>query len=271
MKILDLERLANEVKTDLIKLHNRTHTSHIGSEFSSIDIMIELYYEIMDVSPANYSMTDRDYFVLSKGHAAPALYDILYRRGFITKDYFESYGKEGSQLTEHPTREVFGVDTATGSLGHGLPIASGMAYSLKYSNMKGRVFCLLSDGECQEGSTLEAANFAGRMKLDNLIAIIDNNGLQGYERTLNIQSIRSVRDKFLASKWSVNVVNGHNYSDMHNNFMKIPFLGGLPSLLIANTIKGNGVKEMEDKLEWHYKSPSDEEVSIFIKQLGDSR
>ena len=271
MKIPNLEKLANEVKTDLIKLHNRTHTSHIGSEFSSVDIMIELYYEIMDISPSSYLTTNRDYFILSKGHAAPALYDILYRRGFITKDSFESYGEEGSLLAEHPKKEVFGIDTATGSLGHGLSIASGIAYSLKYSNTRYKVFCLLSDGECQEGSTFEAANFAGRMNLDNLVAIIDNNGLQGFERTLNLQSIRSVSDKFLASKWTVNTVNGHDYSDLRSKFMKIPFEIDKPSLLIANTIKGNGVKEMEDKLEWHYKSPSDEEVPIFIKNLGDSK
>ena len=269
MKIQNLKKLANEIRVDLINLHNRTHTSHIGSEFSSIDILLELYYEIMKISPANYSAIDRDYFVLSKGHAAPALYDILLRRGFISRDTFNSYGGNGSTLTEHPERETYGIDVSTGSLGHGLSIAAGMAYSLKYSNMKGRVFCLLSDGECQEGSVHEAASFAGRMNLDNLVAVIDNNGLQGYERTDNIQSIRSVKDKFLTSKWSVHTMNGHDYSELRSNLKKIPIKEGAPSLFIANTIKGNGVREMEDKLEWHYKSPSDEEVSIFIKQLGD--
>lgn len=269
MEIQNLESLANEIKADLIKLHNRTHTSHIGSEFSSIDIMLELYYEIMNISPDNYLTTDRDYFILSKGHAAPALYDILYRRGFISRGNFDTYGNNGTQLAEHPKRETNGIDASTGSLGHGLSIATGMAYSIKYSKNKGRVFCLLSDGECQEGSTLEAATFAGRMKLDNLIAIIDNNGLQGYERTSNIQSIRSVKDKFLASGWGVNTMNGHDFSDMRSNLMKVPFEEGRPSLLIANTVKGKGVDEMEDKLEWHYKSPSDREVFSFIKQLGD--
>jgi transketolase len=253
----------------LIKLHNRTHTSHIGSEFSSIDIMIELYYEIMNISPAPSLITDRDYFILSKGHAAPALYDILCRKGFISRDTFDTYGRNGSQLTEHPKRETYGIDASTGSLGHGLSIAAGMAYSLRYSSMKGRVFCLLSDGECQEGSTLEAANFAGRMKLDNLVAIIDNNGLQGYERTSSIQSISSVKEKFLASKWAIKTINGHDYSEMRSNLMKIPLEEDRPSLFIANTIKGKGVQEMENKLEWHYKSPSDAEVSLFKKQLGD--
>ncbi|MCL6090739.1 MAG: transketolase [Candidatus Thermoplasmatota archaeon] len=253
-----------------MRLHNRTHTSHIGSEFSSLDIMVELYFDVMDITPQNFSSLDRDYFIISKGHAAPALYDVLFRRGFITKDAFESYGKEGSQLAEHPKREVFGVDTATGSLGHGLSIAAGMAYSLKYSNMKGKVYCLLSDGECQEGSTIEAANFAGRMKLDNLIAVIDNNRLQGYERTSNIQNIASVKNKFEASSWSVSEMNGHDFQDMRSKFLNTPFKTGEPSLLIANTLKGKGVLEMEDKLEWHYKSPSDVEVENFIKQLGGS-
>lgn len=269
MKIQNLENLANEIRADLIKLHNRTRTSHIGSEFSCVDIMVELYYDIMNISPENNSMTAKDYFILSKGHAAPALYSILYRRGFISKDTFVSYGKNGSSLAEHPKRETYGINASTGSLGHGLPIASGMAYSLKYLENKGRVFCLLSDGECQEGSTLEAALFAGRMKLENLIAIVDNNGLQGYERTSSIQSISSVKDKFLASGWAVSVMDGHDYYEMRSNFLKVPLLESKPSLLIANTIKGKGVREMEDKLEWHYKSPSDVEVFPFLKQLGD--
>lgn len=261
--------MANEIRVDLIKLHNKTHSSHIGSEFSSIDIMLELYYEIMNISPENYLTTDRDYFILSKGHAAPALYDILYRKGYISKNIFNSYGENGSLLAEHPKRETYGIDASTGSLGHGLSIANGMAFSIKYSEKNGRVFCLLSDGECQEGSTLEAATFAGRMRLDNLIAIIDNNGLQGYERTSSIQSINSVQDKFYASGWSVDTVNGHDYSDMRSKFMGIPFEKGKPSLLIANTVKGKGVAEMENKLEWHYKSPSDHEVFAFIEELGD--
>lgn len=260
--------MASEIRVDLIKLHNKTHTSHIGSEFSSIEIMLELYYEIMNISPENYLKTDRDYFILSKGHAAPALYDILYRKGYISKDIFNSYGDNGSLLSEHPKRGTYGIDASTGSLGHGLSIATGIAYSLKYSQNQGRIFCLLSDGECQEGSTLEAATFAGRMRLDNLIAIIDNNGLQGYEQTSNIQSIKSVEKKFSASGWAVNNVNGHDYSDMHSKFIGIPFQNGKPSLLIANTVKGKGVAEMENKLEWHYKSPSDHEVSTFIEELG---
>ena len=266
-----MKDLANEIRIDLIKLHNRSHTSHIGSEFSSVDIMIELYYEIMNISPENVSQLDRDYFVLSKGHAAPALYDVLFRRGFMSQKTFESYGKDGSLLTEHPKRDTSGVDTATGSLGHGLSIAAGIAYSLKYSSMKGNVYCLLSDGECQEGSTIEAMNFAGRMKLDNLIAIVDSNRLQGYERTESVQGIDSVKNKFISSLWSAREMNGHDFLDMRSNFQNIPIEEGRPSLLIAHTIKGKGVREMEDRLEWHYKSPSDIEVDNFIKQLGDNK
>lgn len=253
-----------------MRLHNKTHTSHIGSEFSSVDIMVELYFDVMDINPKNHSALNRDYFVLSKGHAAPALYNILFRRGFIPKEILDSYGKEGSLLAEHPKRDVPGIDTATGSLGHGLSIATGIAYSLKCSHLSGRVYALLSDGECQEGSTLEAASFAGRMGLDNLIAIVDNNDLQGYERTSVIQSIKSINDKFVASRWSVKEMNGHNYAEMKSKFSQVPFEFSKPSLLIAKTVKGKGVKEMEDRLEWHYKSPSDIDVENFIKQLGES-
>lgn len=253
---------------DLVKLHNRTHTSHIGSEFSSLDIMVELYYEIMNITPQNFASFDRDYFILSKGHAAPALYDILFRRGFITRKTLDSYGESGSPLTEHPKRDISGIDASTGSLGHGLSMASGFAYSLKCSNFRGKVYALLSDGECQEGSTLEAANFAGRMKLNNLVAIVDNNGLQGYERTFNIQDISSVAEKFASSGWSVRRIDGHDYNQMKVQFSNIPFEPTRPSLLIADTVKGKGIREIEDKLEWHYKSPSNAEVVDFINELG---
>lgn len=255
----------------MVRLHNRTHTSHIGSEFSTIDILVELYFDVMNITPQNYHTIDRDYFVLSKGHAAPALYDILFRKSFISQEIFNSYGVEGSILSEHPKMCVPGIDTATGSLGHGLSIASGIAYSLKFSNFSGKVYVLLSDGECQEGATIEAANFAGRMGLDNLIAIVDNNGLQGYERTSKIQNIDSVKDKFRSSNWYVSEMNGHDYSEMKNKFSEISIEPPRPSLFIANTIKGKGVSEMEDKLEWHYKSPSDDDVENFIRQLGGSR
>ena len=259
--------MANKIRVDLVRLHNRTHTSHIGSEFSSVDIMIELYFEIMNITPQSYSTRTRDYFILSKGHASPALYDILYRKGFISREVFESYGKDGSPLAEHPSREILGIDSATGSLGHGLSIAAGIAYSLKCSNVEGRVFCLLSDGECQEGSTIEAANFSGRMKLDNLVAIVDNNGLQGYERTSNIQNIASVKNKFASSHWFVEEMDGHNFKNMRTSLSSLPKEKDKPSLLVANTLKGKGVKSIEDKLEWHYKSPSDAEVENFINQI----
>lgn len=262
-----MQELANEIRKDLIKLHNRTHTSHIGSEFSSVDIMVELYYEIMKTDNSRADFIDSDYFILSKGHAAPALYDILYRRGFISKEVFDSYGVNGTILAEHPNIEVKGVVCATGSLGHGLPIGSGIAYSLMKMKKSQRVFVLLSDGECQEGSTIEAANFAGRMKLDNLVAIVDNNGLQGFERTSNIQKIEAVQAKFSSSNWSVAEIDGHDYSAMKKSFSRIPLETGKPSLFIANTVKGKGIKAMEDRLEWHYRSPSDTNVNEFIREL----
>ncbi len=265
-----MKELANEIRSDLIRLHNRTHTSHIGSEFSSIDIMVELYFDIMNIEPKNFQGSDRDYFVLSKGHAAPALYDILCKKGFISKAEFDTYGTDGTMLSEHPNNKIKGVDVSTGSLGHGLSIAAGIAYSFKASKKGGFVYCLLSDGECQEGSTIEAVNFAARLNLDNLIAIVDNNGLQGFEKTSNIQTITSVMEKFTSSGWVVNEINGHDFLQMHSEFSDLPLESGKPSLFIADTVKGKGVKEMENKLEWHYKSPSDDQVEKFISQLGEN-
>ena len=232
--------------------------------------MVELYFDIMNIKPENYDSIDRDYFILSKGHAAPALYDILYRKGFITKTEFETYGTNGTILSEHPNNLIKGIEVSTGSLGHGLSIAAGIAYSNKISKKnRGRIFCILSDGECQEGSVLEGASFAGRMNLANLIVIIDNNGLQGYERTENIQNIESVRQKFLASGWAIREIDGHDFTQMHFAFKNLPLEPNKPSLFIANTIKGKGVKEMENKLEWHYKSPTNEQADNFLKELGE--
>lgn len=265
----NLKNIANEIRIELVKLHNRSNTSHIGSEFSALDIMIELYYEVMNINPNNFSSKDRDYFILSKGHAAPALYAILYRRGFITRQVLEAYGSNGSILAEHPSRDIHGVDTISGSLGHGLSIGSGIAFALKNSNLKGKVYVLLSDGECEEGSTIEAANFAGRMNLDNIIAIIDNNELQAYEITSNIQNINSVKDKFRSSGWAIKTVNGHDYVKLKTVFYSTPFEVNKPLLVIANTVKGKGVKAMEGKMEWHYKSPSDFDAEKFIRELED--
>jgi len=250
-------------------LHNRTRTSHIGSEFSAVDIMVELYYNVMNITPENFHSNERDYFILSKGHSAPALYEILYRKGFLGKVLLDNYGENGSVLAEHPKKGIPGIDVSTGSLGHGLSIASGIAYSLRLSKLKGRVYVLMSDGECQEGSTLEAANFAGRMNLNNLVAIIDNNGFQGYDATSEIQPIDSVISKFVSSGWSHKTINGHDFEEMEREFHSVPFNAEKPSLVVANTVKGKGIREMENRLEWHYKSPSDTELLGFIKQLEE--
>jgi transketolase len=231
--------------------------------------MVELYYNVMDITPENFHSNERDYFILSKGHSAPALYEILYRKGFFGKVMLDKYGENGSVLAEHPNRGIPGIDVSTGSLGHGLSIAAGIAYSLRMSKLKGKVYVLMSDGECQEGSTLEAATFAGRMNLDNLVAIVDNNGLQGYDATSDIQPIDSVITKFLSSGWSYRTLNGHDFDQMEREFHSVPFDAGKPSLVVANTVKGKGIREMENRLEWHYKSPSDTELLGFIKQLEE--
>jgi transketolase len=263
-----LEDIARQIRVELVRLHNRTNASHIGSEFSALDVMVLLYYEVMDITPQNFPSKDRDFFILSKGHAAPALYALLYRRGFITKEAFDSYGSNGTVLAVHPSRDVYGVDAASGSLGHGLSIGSGIALALRKLHPGRKVYVLLSDGECEEGSTVEAAVFAGRMGLDNLVAVVDNNGLQAYDPIEAIQDMSSTKAKFESSGWEVREVNGHSYPEMREVFRQLPFKEGRPSLIVAHTVKGKGVKEMEGKIEWHYKAPSDSQVRRFVEELG---
>ena len=252
--------ISNEIKKDLIRKHAESKTPHIGSEFSCLDILMALYFDVM---------TSKDKFVLSKGHAAPALYAVLSRKGIMSKGLYDSYGKDGSVLSEHPSHGTPGITVATGSLGHGLPIAVGMALAGKLDHKQGRVFVLLSDGEMQEGSTMEAMNSAPRFGLDNLIAIIDSNKWQAYDRTSDIVSMNKIEGEFAASGWFTTKINGHDKKQIVNILKKVPLNPSRPSLIIADTVLGKGVKSMEDNLDSHYKPPSPEQVGRYVAELGD--
>jgi transketolase len=235
---------------------HRANASHVGSCLSIVDLLAVLYSEVLRVDPAVPDDPSRDRFVLSKGHAAAAVYATLATRGFFPEAWLETYGDDGGRLAGHLTRHgAPGVEVSTGSLGHGLPIACGMALAGKRLKQPQRVFCLLSDGECDEGSTWETALFAPHHRLDNLVAIIDSNRIQSFGRVEEVLDLEPFADKWKAFGWSVAAVNGHQHAALRRVFAELPLEPGRPTAIIAHTVKGKGVPFMEDRLEWHYRSP----------------
>ena len=267
MKI-NYEKTAKEIRKMVLEMKFASQSSHIGSAFSCVDILTVLYFKILRINPEKPKAENRDRFILSKGHAGSALYATLAERGFFRKKILEDYCQNGKKLAGHATKDcVPGVEVSTGSLGHGLPIGAGMALAGKKDNKKYRVFVLMSDGECDEGSNWEAALFASHHKLDNLVAIIDYNKFQAFGKTNEILNLEPLKDKWTAFGWSVKEINGHNYSEIKESLKAIPFKKNKPSIVIAHTIKGKGISFMEGRLEWHYKSPKKDEFELAIKEL----
>ena len=253
---------------EMRKSRGRMHTvgSHFGSAMSIVDILSVLYFRILRIpSPADPA---RDRFLLSKGHAASAWYATLARKGFCPADLLEQYARNGGPLCGHPVRgAVCGIEASTGSLGHGLPIGTGMAWAARSDGTGARVFVLMGDGEVQEGSVWEAAILGSRLKLDNLAAIVDANNLQGFDRVENIQPIRTLPGKFAAFGWGVREADGHDHAALEEAFSALPFEPGKPSVLIAHTVKGKGIKEMEGKFESHYLSVPRDKVDAYLQEL----
>lgn len=261
-------QISKEIRKKVLKMTYESGTAHIGSSLSVVDILTVLYFKILNIDPQNPWSDQRDRFILSKGHAAAALYAILAQRGFFSEEILNSYCQDGGKLPGHVTRGcASGVEVSAGSLGHGLPMGAGMAIAAKNDEKKCRIFVLMSDGECEEGSVWEAAMFASCHQLDNLISIVDYNKLQAFGRTNEIMALEPLKEKWIAFGWQVKEIDGHNFSEIENSLSKIPFEKGKPSLLIAHTIKGKGVSFMEDKLESHYKKLTEEEHKQALKEL----
>lgn len=267
----DITTITKVLRKQIVDLHAISNTSHIGSSLSCIDLLAVLYYKVLRVDPGSSLSEGRDVFILSKGHAAPALYSVLANRGFFDGEILSNYGSDGTSLFEHPEiASVPGVEVSTGSLGHGLSIGVGMALGLKKKNLKSRVFVLVSDGECQEGSVWEAAMIAPQLALDNLICIVDYNNLQGFSQTSNIQSHDKIIGRFRSSGWACEEINGHDLDQIEVAFSSVPLQLGKPSLILARTVKGKGIKEIENKLEWHYLSPSREQAARFKEEIDSA-
>ena len=242
---------------------------HIPASLSLVEILSVLYYEILKMDPKNPKSPDRDRFILSKGHACVALYAVLADMGFFDRAYLDTFAKRGSILGGHPDmRKVPGIEASTGALGHGFPFGIGLALAGKMDKKDYRVFILMGDGECQEGSIWEAALFAPKHNLDNVVAIIDYNGFQAMDSLDDIVPIDPLAEKWKAFGWAVEEVDGHDISALRKVFKKAPFVKGKPSLIIAKTTKGKGVSFMENSPIWHFRLPNEAEMKIACDELG---
>jgi len=263
--------IANEVRRFILRMHAKSGSSHIASSFSCVEILVALYFGIMRLNPSNPFDPGMDRFILSKGHAASALYAVLALRGFFPKKFLSNYCMEGG-IPGHSSKGCLpGVEVTTGSLGHGLSMGVGIALAGKHDKADYRVFVLLSDGECEEGSVWEAAIFASHHHLDNLVAIVDYNKMQALGPTERILSLEPFAEKWKSFNWEVKEIQGHNIKEIIDASKEIPFSSNKPSVLIAHTIKGKGVSFMENNILWHYKSPGSQELKLGLKELRDKR
>lgn len=260
--------LATKIRRDVLRMVHSSKGSHIGSSLSMADLLAVLYGGILQIDPARPDWPDRDRFILSKGHGCAAVYAVLAEKGFFPLGQLDTYYGDGSALAGHITDTgVPGVDASTGSLGHGLSMACGMATVGKRDGRPYRVFVLLSDGECDEGSTWEAVLFAPHHRLDNLIAIVDHNKIQSLGRVEEVLNLEPFADKWRAFGWRVREIDGHDLEEIERMLRAAPFEAGRPSCVIAHTVKGKGVSFMENKLLWHYRAPNDEELRQALNEL----
>jgi transketolase len=251
----NLKILSNNIRKQILKIANSAKSSHVGSSLSIVDILIVLYKFFLK----------KNIFILSKGHACLSLYCVLQRFNYITYKVLKSFGKNNSILLSHVSHKVPGVEFSTGSLGHGLPYAVGRALAEKINKKKRKIYVLLSDGELNEGTTWESLLFASFHKLDNLIIIVDYNKIQSLDFTKNILQLEPLNKKFTSFGCFVKIIDGHNYDQIYKSLLCKN--KNKPYVIIANTIKGKGVKFMEHTVLWHYKSPDDKELSAAIREL----
>jgi len=268
-KVGKYKQIAKELRKMIIDISFRNNGHHIGSALSCLDILTGLYFHAMKIDPNNLQDPKRDWFVLSKGHAALAQYVVLAKRGFFPEEALQEFLVNGSLLGAHPDKDcVPGVEVSTGSLGHGLSIACGVALAAKKDKNPRRAFAVLGDGECQEGSVWEAIMFAGYHKLDNLIAVIDYNNLQAFGKVDDVLDLDSLSRKFESFNWKACEIDGHDMDQIIKVLDKLPFEKGKPSVIIAKTIKGKGASLMENKLESHYMGLNQEQRDEIIKELS---
>lgn len=268
-KVLELSRIANNMRVSIIEGVYNAKCGHPGGSLSIADVMTYLYFEEMNVDPKNPDDPHRDRFVLSKGHTAPALYAALAERGYFPKEDIKTLRKTSSYLQGHPDMKgIPGVDMSTGSLGQGISAACGMALSAKLSGDSYRVYSVLGDGESEEGQVWEAAMFAAHYKLDNLVAILDLNGLQIDGKITEVMNPTPHDEKFLAFGWNVITIDAHDFNQIESAFMQAREVKGKPTVIIAKSVKGKGVSYMENACEWHGQAPKEDLYKVAIADLA---
>ena len=263
----DLQRKSVQYRQDLLRLIKAAKAGHTGGDLSCLDILNVLYNRILRVSPETFKSPDHDHFIQSKGHCAEALFVVLADRGFFPAKDLETLNRYGSHYIGHPTREVYGVEQNTGALGHGLAVAVGLALAGKMDRKDYRVFCLLGDGELAEGSNWEAAMTAAHYRLDNLVAIVDRNGLQITGSTEDVCQLSPLDEKFEAFGFGVRRCDGNDIGELVRAFEAVPFRPGKPSVVLAKTRKGKGVSFMENVAKWHHGVPTEEEFNRAMAEL----
>ena len=265
--MLDSKVLANKLRIHAVEMAHYSHESHVAAALSICDIIAVLYSEVLNVSPETAENKDRDRFILSKGHACTAVYAALAEKGFFPLNDLNKQCQDGARLSGHITyKDVPGVEVSTGSLGHGCCIAAGMALNGKLKNKNYKVYTLVGDGECDEGSIWEMALFAHQYKLGNLCVIVDHNKMQAMGHCVDIADHINLAKKWESFGWNVIEVNGHDHNNIKNAFTKMK--KDIPTCIIAHTIKGKGVSFMEDNLLWHYRDPQGEYYEKALEELG---
>ena len=267
METYQLEMKTREIRATCLQMAHDSGEGHLSSALSYVDVLVALYYTWMDISVSHPKKPDRDRFILSKGHGCAALYAVLADLGFIPKKNLFEYARSRSPLPNHPCIHALPLlDISSGSLGHGLGVATGLLYALRLRKSESRVVVLLGDGECNEGSVWEAAMFAAAQKLDNLLAVVDNNGIQAVGNNSEITGNTDLEKKFRAFGWGARTINGNNTSEICDALDSFPFENGKPSVIVAKT--RSGVSFIGSDVLWHYRVPSKDELQLAIEEMG---
>ena len=269
-EIIRLEYTTAKIRKRLLEVVYNAKIGHIGGGLSALNMLTALYFHTLNVDPKHPKKEGRDRFIMSKGHCVEALYCVLEERGFISSELLNTYGKYNSPLAGHPVSKIPGIEVNTGALGHGLSIGVGLAFAAKMDHKNYKTFVLMGDGEQGEGSIYEAAMAASHYQLDNLVAIIDRNGLQISDQTENVMSLESIEKRWQALGWDVADIDGNNMVQIVQSLDAINYRNNSPHLIISRTTKGKGIRQMENNLKWHHGIPQKEEYEQFLAELEEN-